>query len=65
MDSCQRRVAYNTSMVEIEQDADVWDEKNSTDLDGLNTSTSSMEIRHVEITLASKYVNALPRGRWP
>jgi len=36
-----------------------------TNLDGPNTSTSSMKTMHVKITLALKYVNVLPRGRWP
>jgi hypothetical protein len=39
--------------------------KISIDFDGLNISISSMETMHVEITLGLKYVNALPRGRWP
>jgi hypothetical protein len=39
--------------------------KISIDLDGPNTSTSSMETMHAEITHALKYVNALPRGRLP
>jgi hypothetical protein len=37
----------------------------STNLDSINTSTSSMETMSIEITPISKYVNALPRGRWP
>jgi hypothetical protein len=39
--------------------------KISTDLDSINTSISSMETMSIEITPISKYVNALPRGRWP
>jgi hypothetical protein len=39
--------------------------KISIDLDGPNTSTSSMETMHAEIIHASKYVNVLPQGRWP
>jgi hypothetical protein len=39
--------------------------KISINLDGLNTSISSIETMHNEITPASKYVNALPQGKWP
>jgi len=37
--------------------------KISTNLDGPNTSTSSMETMPIEITHASKYVNVLLWGR--
>jgi hypothetical protein len=37
----------------------------STDLDGPNTSISSMETMHTEITPTSKYVDVLPRRKWP
>ncbi len=39
--------------------------KISTDLNNLNTSTSSMETMPIEITLALKYVNVLPYEWWP
>jgi hypothetical protein len=39
--------------------------KISTNLDSLNTSTSSMETMPIEINPISKYVYALPQRRWP
>jgi hypothetical protein len=66
MDLSPGRFAKNTSMVEIKQDANIWNEKkNSTNLDGLNTSTSSMETMPIEITLALKYVNVCPEEGGP
>jgi hypothetical protein len=51
-------------MAEIEYVVNIWDDFFLNDLDGLNTPTSSMETMPIEITTISKYVNALPLGRW-